>query len=168
MTLTSHAVVGASLASIFPEHPLPAFFVGFASHFLVDAIPHGHYHLSSLKEDKKNPLNTDMIFNGGFFLDLLKITFDFFLGIFLSLFLFSFTGGVSFISIFLGALGAIFPDPLQFLYWKIRKEPLISLERFHLWIHTKITFDDFPFITWPIEISAVFFSIFLFKIISFF
>jgi hypothetical protein len=43
MILTTHAVVGAALASFVPEHPAVAFVVGFGSHFILDAIPHVDY-----------------------------------------------------------------------------------------------------------------------------
>jgi hypothetical protein len=39
MILTTHAVVGAALASFVPSHPVTAFAMGFASHFVLDAIP---------------------------------------------------------------------------------------------------------------------------------
>jgi hypothetical protein len=38
MILTTHAIVGAALASFMPSHPAAAFVVGFASHFALDAI----------------------------------------------------------------------------------------------------------------------------------
>ena len=35
------------------------------------------------------------------------------------------------------ALVAQLPDALQFVYWRVRREPLTSLQKFHIWIHTK-------------------------------
>ena len=43
MILTTHAIVGAALASFLPSHPIAAFVAGFASHFALDAIPHVDY-----------------------------------------------------------------------------------------------------------------------------
>jgi hypothetical protein len=38
MILSTHAVVGAALASFVPSHPFAAFMIGFASHFALDTI----------------------------------------------------------------------------------------------------------------------------------
>ena len=47
MILTTHAVVGAALASFVPSHPAAAFVLGFGSHFNLDAIPHVDYPIKS-------------------------------------------------------------------------------------------------------------------------
>ena len=47
MILTTHAIVGAALASFLPSHPIAAFVAGFASHFALDAIPHVDYPIKS-------------------------------------------------------------------------------------------------------------------------
>jgi hypothetical protein len=39
MILSTHAIVGAAIASFLPSHPTAAFVLGFASHFVLDAIP---------------------------------------------------------------------------------------------------------------------------------
>ena len=41
-------MVGGALAGLFPSHPVAAFAVGFASHFVIDAIPHWDYPLRSI------------------------------------------------------------------------------------------------------------------------
>jgi hypothetical protein len=38
--LSTHAIVGAAIASFLPSHPTTAFVLGFGSHFVLDAIPH--------------------------------------------------------------------------------------------------------------------------------
>ena len=38
MTLTTHAVVGAAVATLLPSHPLLGISAAFLSHFFVDAI----------------------------------------------------------------------------------------------------------------------------------
>jgi hypothetical protein len=40
MILSTHAIVGAAIASFLPSHPTIAFVLGFGSHFVLDAIPH--------------------------------------------------------------------------------------------------------------------------------
>jgi len=133
MTLTTHAVVGVAAARLFPQMPVTAFLAGFCSHFLIDAIPHWDYHLRSAKYDVSNPLNNDMIIGSDFVFDLSKILFDFIFAYWLSFWIFS---GDSRGVIFVGASAGMLPDALQFAYFKIRREPLISLQRFHQWIHT--------------------------------
>jgi len=41
------------------------------------------------------------------------------------------------IAILCGAIGGVFPDGLQFVYWKLRREPLYSLQKFHQWIQNE-------------------------------
>jgi hypothetical protein len=53
MILSTHAVVGAALASFVPSHPLAALVIGFASHFALDAIPHRDYPIKSRSVNPK-------------------------------------------------------------------------------------------------------------------
>lgn len=137
MVLTPHAITGAALASLTPENPLAGFALGFLSHFVLDAIPHWDYDLSSMKKDENNPMNNDMAINKAFLLDISKIGFDAMLGILISYLIFCFYMKYSVFVIMCGAVGGIMPDALQFVYMKWRHEPLISLQRFHLWIHAE-------------------------------
>jgi hypothetical protein len=50
--------------------------------------------------------------------------------------------------IVLGAVAAMLPDPLQVAYSVYPHEPLKSLQRFHVWIHTKRK------LTWPLGASS--------------
>jgi hypothetical protein len=137
MILAAHAITGAAVASLMPERPLIGFAVGFLSHFLLDAIPHWDYHLDSMREEKDNPMNNDIIINVKFFGDLLKISLDGMMGLLLAYLIFGFFMENSVVAILCGAIGAMTPDALQFAYMKWRHEPLSSLQRFHLWIHAK-------------------------------
>jgi hypothetical protein len=47
MILSTHAIAGAAIASFLPSHPTAAFVLGFASHFVLDAIPHWDYPIRS-------------------------------------------------------------------------------------------------------------------------
>lgn len=136
MTLTTHAIVGAAAAKLFPQHYVLAFSAAFVSHFLIDAIPHWDYHLRSFKRDEDNPLNSDMVFGLNFILDMLDISFDFFLAIILPLLIFGSLEFSQLLIVFCGVVGGVLPDALQFVYFKFRHEPLISLQKFHQWIHT--------------------------------
>lgn len=135
MTLTAHAITGAALASLVPDQPLVGFVIGFASHFVLDAIPHWDYKLNSKKEDSNNHMNDDMVINKDFLKDILKISFDGILGLLLSLIVFNFYFKFPTLVVLSGVIGAMMPDALQFVYMKWRHEPLISLQKFHLWIH---------------------------------
>jgi hypothetical protein len=133
MTLTTHAIVGAAVASVVPTHPVLAFSLGFCSHFLVDMIPHWDYELGSFEQDEKNPLDCDMKIGRSFFVDLCKIGADFLLGFVLVFLFFGALGNQTLDTVlFFGALGAVTPDALQFLYFKWKHQPLTALQKFHL------------------------------------
>src|SRR5260370_42631939 len=53
MILSTPAIVGAAIASFLPSHPTTAFVLGFASHFVLDAIPHWDYPIRSAAADPK-------------------------------------------------------------------------------------------------------------------
>lgn len=143
MTLATHAIVGGSIAALVPGNPLVGFILGFGSHFILDSIPHFDYKILSISEDKNNKLNTDMRFGKKFLLDLARISFDASLGFFIIMSTFYLKGnGDYLIAVTAGALGGILPDPLQFAYFKLRLEPLISLQKFHLWMHAKSKITD--------------------------
>ncbi len=127
MTLATHAVIGAALASTMPTHPVAGVCLAFASHFVLDALPHWDYHLRSSHEDKANPLNNDLTIGRDFYFDLIKIGFDGLLGLVVGYWLFHQPWG---------AIAAMFPDFLQFVYFKTRLTVVGWLQRFHMWIHT--------------------------------
>jgi hypothetical protein len=161
MTLTAHAVVGAAIASSIPNHPILGFTLAFASHFILDAIPHWDYPLSSRKTDNVNSLDDDMTIDKSFFVDLLKIGADMSCGIVLALLLFTLHGPHLFLIPMIGALGAVLPDALQFAYFKWRHQPLVSLQRFHIWIHAEQDFNDKPFIGIPFQIAIIILIVFI-------
>jgi hypothetical protein len=49
MILSTHAIVGGAIASLFPSHLVLVVAAGFASHFAIDAIPHWDYPLQAIK-----------------------------------------------------------------------------------------------------------------------
>ena len=139
MTLTTHAVVGAAAASLFPEHPYLAFAAGVASHFAIDALPHwdyGHY-LRSMQWDPAQGMHTDMRLGKDFVRDLAIIAGDALLGFVLT-FVAAWILKVSPEIALVGAGAGIYPDLLQFVYYKIRKttlEPMLhDLQTFHVWL----------------------------------
>jgi hypothetical protein len=135
MTLGTHTIVGGSIGALVLGHPLLGFCFGFLSHFLLDAIPHFDYKLLSLQkgEDK---LDIDMKFGKLFAFDLLRISADVLIGLAV-IFIFFYNGEYMPGSVLAGAFGAVLPDVLQFVYFKIRTKPLQLLQRFHLFIHAR-------------------------------
>jgi hypothetical protein len=144
MILSTHAIVGGAIASLFPSHPALVVVVAFASHFAIDAIPHWDYPLRaiSLKPGAQRQLK----FDRPLFRDLALIALDACAGLALALALFATPATAAVIA--LGAVAAMLPDPLQFLHSLYPREPLASLQRFHAWIHTRRK------LSWPIGASS--------------
>jgi hypothetical protein len=133
MILSTHAIVGGAIASLFPSHPLAAVAAGFASHFVIDAIPHWDYPLRSISlgPGARNQLTL----RGPRLRDLAIIAFDGCAGLALAVVLFAAPATV--VAVVLGALAAMLPDPLQFAHTLYPRQPLKSLQRFHGWMHAK-------------------------------
>jgi hypothetical protein len=144
MILSTHAVVGGALASLSPSHPVAAFAVGFASHFVIDAIPHWDYPLRSISvaPGARNQVRL----TSALARDLALIGFDAIVGLALAIGIFATPATI--VAILAGAVGAMLPDPLQFVHTLYPHEPLASLQRFHRWIHTKRQ------LHWPIGVSS--------------
>jgi len=164
MTLTTHAVVGAAIAASMPNHPILGFTLAFASHFVLDVIPHWDYPLLSYTRDNGNRLNDDMILNKNFLVDLSRIGLDMFSGILLVLVFFTLTSPHLFWIPFIGVCGAVIPDALQFAYWKCRREPLTTLQRFHIWVDPEKGLHDKPLIGIPFQIAVIVLVIFISKL----
>ena len=144
MILTTHAVVGGALASLFPTHPIAAIAVGFASHFAIDAIPHWDYPLQSISvaPGHRNHLKLKK----PILLDAALIAFDACVGLALAVGLFSAHAPV--VVIVLGVIAGMLPDALRFVHSLHPHAPLATMQRFHHWIHTKRRLD------WPVGVSS--------------
>jgi hypothetical protein len=134
MILSTHAVVGGAIATQFPSHPVLVVVAGFASHFVIDAIPHWDYSLRAISL-KPGANNRSMTLDGRLVTDLALIGFDASLGLALVIWLFATPATLG--AIALGAVAGMAPDPLQFLQSVFPHEPLNSLQRFHRWIHSR-------------------------------
>jgi len=134
MILSTHAIVGGAIASLFPSHPLLVALAGFASHFAIDAIPHWDYPLRSISVGRKAD-NRRLKISVLLVRDLSLIGADACFGLATALLLFATAGTVWVIA--LGAVAGMLPDPLQFVHSLYPREPLKSLQRFHGWMHSK-------------------------------
>ncbi|MGY8667046.1 hypothetical protein Q3C01_32455 [Bradyrhizobium sp. UFLA05-109] len=141
MILSTHAIVGAALASLIPDHPVAAFVIGVASHFAIDAIPHVDYPLHSIRGRRSTKSALTLIWL--LVKDLGLITVD--AGIGLGVVLWLYGAGPAVLA---GALGAMLPDPMRLVSKLYPKEPLRSLQRFHAWIHSKRK------LSWPLGVVS--------------
>jgi hypothetical protein len=134
MILSTHAIVGGAIASLVPDHPLLALIAAFASHFAIDAIPHWDYPLPSIAVGRGAD-NRGLRLNQAMLADVALIGADAGAGLILALWLFATPASAWVVA--LGAIAAMLPDPLQFAHSLFPKEPLNTLQRFHLCIHSK-------------------------------
>jgi hypothetical protein len=145
MILSTHAVVGAAIASLFPSHPVFVAVAAFASHFAIDAIPHWDYPLRAIRlkpgaNNRRRPADQKL------FLDLALIGFDACAGLLIAIWLFATPATIG--VIVLGGLAGMTPDPLRVVHSVFPKQPLTTLQRFHRWAHTKRR------LRWPLGISS--------------
>jgi len=145
MILSTHAIVGGAIASLFPSHPVLVAIAGFASHFAIDAIPHWDYPLQAISlrpAADSRALNLDR----RLWVDLTLIALDACAGLAIAIWLFATPATIG--TILLGAVAAMVPDPLQVVHALYPREPLKSLQRFHHWIHAKRK------LSWPLGASS--------------
>ena len=134
MILSTHAIVGGAIASLFPSHPVLVGVAGFTSHFVIDAIPHWDYPLRSISvgegaNSRRLKIDISLV------RDLAFVGADAGVGLALALFFFA-TSGTAWV-IGLGAIAGMLPDPLQLAHSVYPRQPLKSLQRFHSRIHAK-------------------------------
>lgn len=153
MTLATHAVVGGTVAAFFPSHPIIAFFTGFISHFLLDAIPHWDYKILSAYANPDIAMTANAIESGlsekiiadkYFLLDLLRTGIDVLLGFVIVLIIWHPLFPVRWQILVLGAIGGILPDFLQFIYTRFPHQPMVALQKFHSFMHADLKLKDRP------------------------
>lgn len=149
MILSTHAVIGSSISYAFSLNPIASFVAGFASHFLLDAIPHWDYQLESshIHPEKSHETNSRELFR-----DLVKIFFDVVIGIGLSIFVFH--SGYMF-AILCGAFGAMSPDFMHLLYSKFPKGLILRFYQFHSWIHSDLKLNDRPILGPALQVIVI-------------
>jgi hypothetical protein len=105
--------------------------LAFASHYLLDGIPHLDYQIRSASLTNSS---VPMKYDTALMADAITISADAALGVALALLLFAARGSIALVAC--GALAAILPDVLQFAYTRFPHEPLASLQTLHRWAHT--------------------------------
>lgn len=157
MVLTTHAVVGGAIGRLLAFNPFLAFIVGFLSHFILDIIPHWDYPLQSKTTDSRGMKQLHFRFGLPAVIDFSRIGLDFLIGLALVYWLFPLSQGTSWFtsSVIWGALGAILPDALQFVYSQWRPRWLAGLQRFHLFIHAKQDLNRRPVLGITLQISLI-------------
>ena len=145
MVLTTHAVVGGAIGRLISTNPILAFVVGFLSHFVLDVVPHWDYPLESKTSDTRGVNQLHFRLGWPAVIDFSRIGLDLLIGFFLAYWIFpSASGSWLTSSVAWGAIGAVLPDALQFVYVQWRPRFLSSLQRFHMFVHAKQDFNNRP------------------------
>ena len=135
-----HAVAGAALANMLPNNPFLGFALAFASHYVLDMIPHKDYSIDNfLKKETRTAMS--IFQNAGAALHFLFVVFDFILAIFLC-FLFFVRDEKSIVITLIGLVGGILPDFFQFMYYKHKHQPWIFLQNIHDRVHHILVKND--------------------------
>jgi hypothetical protein len=138
MILSVHAMFGAAAASLVPSHPVAGFALGFASHFVLDAIPHKDYDLISVESAPGKIQIVEAVYKKFRLIrDMTLVSLDAVLGLCLA-FLFFFNPAHPAI-FFIGAVSSLLPDFITFLYVILKHKPLALFFHFHASIiHSKL------------------------------
>lgn len=137
MTLTTHAIVGAAMASLVPQQPVLGFALGFASHFAIDSIPHwaeGPALLRSIHKNKDDVLNPHTHGGKDLVHDIAAVLGDSLLGFTGALLILFYFFHVPLYIVLLGAVAGQTPDGLQFIYFRTRSAFMYPMQRFHVLI----------------------------------
>ena len=161
MTLTTHIAIAAAITKPFiKQHPILAFFVAIASHYLSDAIPHWDYRLGSLAGGE-NPDKREWQFKTHtFWEDFSRFAFDGFLGAGIAFLIIRPASLHEFFLWSLVVIGSCLPDFLQGVYYTRKAEFLKPLSHFHNRIHSKIKLGPYPLIGVPFQLIILFISLY--------
>jgi hypothetical protein len=140
MILTTHGIAGATTMALLSSHPALGLLAAFGSHFVLDSFPHWDYSIQSLRTDVGNSSEEgEFVIGPGSLVDFIKIGIDFSCGIVLSIIFLALSLPTmsGFWLIIGGALAGMFPDLLQFIYFRSKSRLLLPIQRFHDWSHSK-------------------------------
>lgn len=128
MFITTHAALGVMAAELVPHHPIIAFFLGVASHFLSDIIPHGDSGLY------KGYVSGSKVKRA-----IAYVTLDGVVAILFVLFLFNTTFTSDRSTVSMGILGGVLPDLIVGVYEITRVKWLRWFHRVHFFFHNLIS-----------------------------
>lgn len=163
MILTPHAIVGAVITNVLPNDPALGFGLAFASHYVLDILPHTEYSVSNLFDSKSKTLNS-VFKNYKVALNILSILIDFIIAIFLCVIIFV-RDRRSFLLTFAGIIGGLLPDFLQFMYYKFKGEPWLFYQKIHDKLHKLIKVKNEKFWGTFLQIVIPIFSIVIYFLI---
>lgn len=128
MFVTTHALFGALIAEQMPTHPVAAFVLSIAAHFLMDIIPHGDSRLykgyiSGAKARRA----------------VAYVLVDALVALFFVLFLFNTKFIDHRVAITAGIIGGVLPDFLVGVYEVLRIPGLKWFHRVHFFFHNLVT-----------------------------
>ncbi|MBU6370810.1 MAG: hypothetical protein KGH93_01490 [Patescibacteria group bacterium] len=132
MTLTSHAIVGAAIANLAPDHPGLGFALAWASHYALDMVPHLDYDVDSLTNDIR-PVHR-ILWNRRAMGKISLIAADFAFGMLVCMVIFAYDR-TTFVATLAGVAGGMLPDFLQFCYHAWKKFPWTFFQKFHDFFH---------------------------------
>ncbi len=155
MTLSTHAVAGAAIGGLLAYNPALVVITAFASHFVLDAIPHWDYEVK-VSNESNDLLNAKIQLDKKFFKDSIKILIDVLIGVLvIGALFYSHTPYVRLMAL-VGAGFAVLPDFLQFVYYRTHSRILRPLQDFHVnFMHAKKSLSNRPFLGPFIQIIIV-------------
>jgi len=160
MILTPHAIIGASLANIFPNDPALGFGLAFFSHYVLDMLPHKDYDIDNFLETETKTVKS-IFHNAGAALHLLFISLDFIVAVFLC-FLFFVRDEKSLLLTLVGIVGGLLPDFFQFLYYKYKNQPWIFFQKIHDQNHNTNHMKERPILGYLVQFTLVILFLVLF------
>ena len=128
MFITTHAALGVLAAELVPHHPIAAFVLGVASHFLSDIIPHGDSGLY------KGYVSGSKVKRA-----IAYVTLDGVASILFVLFLFNTSIADDRATMSMGILGGVLPDLIVAAYEVTRAKWLRWFHRLHFFFHNMVS-----------------------------
>lgn len=133
MILTTHAIIGAAIANAFPAEPHIGFPFAFASHYIIDVLPHTNYGHEHFLNEK----NTDAVIdfrNADALQQVLYTVLDIIVAVVLVFFLFVRDKQTFLLSV-LGALLGVIPDIFNFFSYKYEGKFFKGAKKLHDLFH---------------------------------
>lgn len=165
MILITHELIGGALATTLNVNPVAAFFTGWVSHYLFDAVPHWHYRLKpTIKEflawDETGMHFVTKLIKTGFG-SVGTIMLDGLLGIAAVFFIARPESASVFVLLCCGMAGGVLPDFMVSLSKVFPNRFLDQANALHQAVHTKIFLDEKPL--WGIgsQLAAVLIAAFV-------